>query len=312
MTDVLFVTLPFFAVCALGYLAVRSGFMAEEAVSHLNLFAFYFAMPALIAGALARQDIFAIVDGRIFLGWLIAGIAIFAIGFFVLPLVRKGAAAGECALAGQASSVGNIGFLGIPLGITAFGDAFIGPLVAALLVDLIVLIPLSLGILERHKNETERASAFDTARSVVFNPFIIAIMTGVILSVSGIGMPVWLDGFASFLGGAASPVALFALGASLATKQAAGSKSSIALLTTLKLAVHPLLIFGILLLLGAPQGAAAITVLIAAMPVAGNVFVIAERYGVFVRPVSAAVLISTVLSVASVSAVLAWALQQQG
>ena len=152
MTDVLLITLPFFAVCGLGYLAARSGMLGQDAVSSLNIFAFYFAMPALIGGALARQDIVRIVDARLFAAWLVTGLVIFALGYIAIRFARAGATAAERAISGQASCVGNIGFLGLPLGIAAFGDGVLGPMVVALLIDLVVLIPLSLGLLESAKS----------------------------------------------------------------------------------------------------------------------------------------------------------------
>ncbi|MCB1477720.1 MAG: AEC family transporter [Rhodobiaceae bacterium] len=312
MTDVLLITLPFFAVCGLGYLAARSGMLGQDAVSSLNIFAFYFAMPALIGGALARQDIVRIVDARLFAAWLVTGLVIFALGYIAIRFARAGATAAERAISGQASCVGNIGFLGLPLGIAAFGDGVLGPMVVALLIDLVVLIPLSLGLLESAKSGGGASGALRAFKGVVINPFILAIFCGVTLSLTGIGLPAWLERFTGFLGGAASPAALFALGASLAARQAASAMSASALLSAIKLFAHPALLMAACWLAGVPTGAAAIAVFIAAMPVAGNVFVIAERYGALVRPISTAVLISTVISVVTVSAVLAWALQQQG
>ena len=312
MAEVLLITLPFFAVCGLGFLAVRMGMLGDGAVSSLNVFAFYFAMPALVGGALARQNIADIVDARLFAAWLATGLAIFAMGYIAIRFVRPDALPAERAISGQAASVGNIGFLGLPLGIEAFGDATLGPLVVALLVDLVVLIPLSLGLLESAKSGGGAAGALGALKGVVLNPFILAIFCGVTLSLSGIGLPDWLERFTGFLGGAASPAALFALGASLAARQAAGAPAASALLSAIKLFAHPALLMLVCWLAGVPAGPAAIAVFIAAMPVAGNVFVIAERYGALVRPISTAVLISTVISVATVSAFLAWALLQQG
>lgn len=311
MADVLLITLPFFAVCGLGYLAARAGMLGENAVGSLNVFAFYFAMPALIGGALARQNIVEIVDARLFGAWLVTGLVIFAVGFAAIRFVRRDASMAERAISGQGSSVGNIGFLGLPLGIAAFGDAVLGPMVVALLVDLVVLIPLSLGLLESAKSGGGASGALRALKGVVINPFIVAIFAGVTLSLTGIGLPDWLERFTGFLGGAASPAALFALGASLAAREAVSAPTASALLSAIKLFAHPALLMAACWIAGVPAGVAAIAIFIAAMPVAGNVFVIAERYGALVRPISTAVLISTLISVVTVSAVLGWALQQQ-
>lgn len=311
MADVLLITLPFFAVCALGYIAARMKLLGDGAVRSLNVFVFNFAMPALVIGALARQDIAGIVDLRLAAAWLIAGLVVFAIGYLAIRVVRPGAHAGERAIAGQAAAVGNIGFLGLPLALAAFGDAMLGPMVVALVIDLVILIPLSIGLLESAKSGGGTAGAMRALKSVAVNPFILSIFVGVGLSLSGFGLPVWMERFTSFLGGAASPAALFSLGASLAARAAGSARAETALLSVLKLFVHPALLFAALWFAGVPAGPASIAMLIAAMPVAGNVFVIAERYGALVRAASTAVFVSTVISVVTVSAMLAWALGLQ-
>jgi malonate transporter len=304
LTTVLLLTFPFFAVCLLGWIAARSGMLSDGAVRSLNVFVFNFAMPALIIGAISRADVAQLLNWRLALGWLVAGLVIFAAGALVArTILGKSSTAREWAIAGQAAAVGNIGFLALPLTYGAFGDAAVGPIIIALVVDLVILIPLSIAVLEG------AGSLARMLKGVALNPFILSIFAGLALALSGIGLPDALDHLSQFLGAAASPAALFALGASLAARSAREGLPLVTGLSALKLFVHPLLVFVLLYpVLGAPLAATAIAVTIAAMPVAGNVFVIAERYGVLVRDMSAAVLVSTVLCVATVSFVLAWAL----
>jgi len=52
--------------------------------------------------------------------------------------------------------------------------------------------------------------------------------------------------------------------------------------------------------------AASVMIAAAALPVAGNVYMIAQHYGVAPQRVSAAILISTAVSIATVSLVIGW------
>ena len=303
MPPVLLLTIPFFAVCALGYIAARCGMLGDGAVRSLNIFAFYFAMPAMVAGALARQDIASVIDLRFLAGWLLAGFAAFAIGMVAGRVLTYGSL-GQMTMMGQGSSVGNIGFLALPLLFLAIGEnVAAGPMAMALIGDLVFLIPFALALLEADRGDGSIAGAIGrAAKGILVNPFIVAIAIGLTLSLTGIGLPPVLDRFSDFLGGAAGPAGLFALGASLAGRRLSGDMAGIGAIVFLKLVAHPLLVWLLLgVVLGIDVHLTAITVVIAAMPVASNVFVIAEQYGILVRRASAAVFGSTVLAVATVA-----------
>ena len=303
--DMLLLTLPVFAVIALGMLAVRSGMIPAEVVPGLNVFVFNFAMPALIVGALARQDIATVFDPALFVGWLVAGLCVFTAGLVISVLIGERDLS-AMAIMGQGASVGNIGFLALPLVFAAFGEMAAGPLAIALIVDLVILIPLSIALLEIGRGSGKTAEILaSTLRGVLLNPFILSIAGGVALSASGIGLPAPLARFTDFLGAAAGPTALFALGMTLAGRRVEGGRAAIVTMSALKLVAHPVLLFVLLAFVFAVDPAVtAIAVVIAAMPVAGNVFVIAERYGVLVRRTSAAILVSTAIAVATVSVTL--------
>jgi len=99
---------------------------------------------------------------------------------------------------------------------------------------------------------------------------------------------------------------LFAIGASLASKSA--ERLSVAgWLTFCKLILHPaaVAVFALFVFDVAPY-AAGVMIAAAALPVAGNVFIIAQHYNVAPTRVSATILISTVISVLTVSTVIAW------
>jgi predicted permease len=141
---------------------------------------------------------------------------------------------------------------------------------------------------------------------LVNNPMIVSIVAGLAWASTGWPLPGPVDAFLTTLGAAATPGALFAIGASLAGKSA--ERLAVAgWLTLAKLVLHPAAVaVAALLVFDVAPYAAAVMIAAAALPVAGNVFILAQHYGIAPLRVSAAILISTAVSIVTVSAVIAW------
>jgi predicted permease len=168
-----------------------------------------------------------------------------------------------------------------------------------LLCDNAVIIATSMGILEviRGGPGSVAAVAKNLARGVVLNPFMLSIAAGMALSLAGIVPSGPFDRFLAFLGSAAPPAGVFALGLALSGWSLKGASRTIVPLATLKLAVHPFLVWVVLgPVLGLDAFWQTAGVLYAALPTAANVFIIAERYASGSRPIAAVVLITTVLA----------------
>ncbi|MCG8509556.1 MAG: AEC family transporter, partial [Rhodospirillales bacterium] len=108
------VTLPFFAVVGLGFLAAARGLLDDKAVGSLNVFVFYFAMPALVFLKLAQSPLESLLHPAFLFAWLCAAL----LTFFSCALLGRmmfGTSAGEAAVQGLASSFANTGFLGFPM-----------------------------------------------------------------------------------------------------------------------------------------------------------------------------------------------------
>ncbi len=141
---------------------------------------------------------------------------------------------------------------------------------------------------------------------LIKNPMIVSISLGLLVSANNIPVPVPVNEFLTLLGAAATPGALFAIGASLATKSA--ERVAIAgWLSFCKLVLHPAAVaVAALFVFDVDPYAAGVMIAAAALPVAGNVYILAQHYGVAPTRVSAAILISTAASVVTVSLVIAW------
>jgi malonate transporter len=306
MQTILNTALPFFALIFCGYGAGRFKLLSEASVAGVNAFVFYFALPAFIFNLLATSPLADVANGPFIAAYLGTGLVLFAaaavLGGFLFKVSRS-----EAALQGSAAVLGNTGYMGIPLVAAAFGDRAAIPLVLGLTLEATVLIPLTIILVEAQKGLDAGWSQLlrSVAGAMVRNPIIVAIFAGVLLSAAGFGLPTPVENFASLLGGAAGPCALFALGATLTSFPISAGISEVSYMTFFKLLVHPAAIwFATTRLFDVDPLWATVAILGAALPVAANVFIVAKQYDTYVERVSSAILVSTAISVVTVSALL--------
>lgn len=305
MIDVFFQTLPFFAIIGLGYVSGRTGFFPAEATVWLTKFVFYFALSAMLLRFSANLSFADIWQPGLILAYLVGTGAVYLLGLCAALLRGRGIA--EAAVEGQCAAIGNTGFLGIPLFVLLFGEAAVAPAMLALAVDLIVFGSLIVILITGSRDGRVSFGVLRTvALGVMKNPMVMSIAAGLAWSASGWPIPGPVNGFLITLGAAATPGALFAIGASLASKSA--ERLAVAgWLSFAKLVLHPAAVAVCVLIIwpGEPF-AAGVLIAAAALPVAGNIFILATHYGVAPQRVSASILISTAFSVITVSAVIAW------
>ena len=305
MLDIFLQTLPFFCVVGLGYGAGRSGFFPEEATAWLTKFVFYFALSAMLFRFSANLSFGQVFDIRPIAAYLWA--TGFVYGLVMLVAFLRRLSIEEAAFEAQCGVIGNVGFLGVPMLVMLLGEPAIGPVMLVLSIDMIVFGSLVVILVTGSREGTVSAGILRTVGlGLLKNPMIVSIVLGLGWAALKLPIPGVMNDFLSLLGGAATPGALFAIGASLAAK-AAERPHVAGWLSLCKLVLHPAAVAISLLWVFDVQGyPAAVVIAAAALPVAGNVFIIAQSYGVAPRRVSSAIFISTAVAVVSVSAVIGW------
>jgi malonate transporter len=301
-------TLPFFAIIGLGYWAGRTRFFSSEATAYLTKFVFYFALSAMLFRFSANLSLAEVLNWRLIGGYLTGCVAVYGLATLVAMLRKQDIA--TAAVEAQCATIGNVGFLGVPMLTLLMGADAIGPVMLVLAVDLIVFSSLIVILITGSRDGRMHIGVLQTvALGLLRNPMIVAISLGFIWSALEIPIPAPMNEFLAILGGAATPGALFAIGASLAGKSA--ERVEVALwLTFAKLVLHPLFVaIAVLWLIPIDPYPASVVIAAAALPVAGNVYMLAQHYGVAAHRASAAILFSTVISIATVSVVIAWVSQ---
>ena len=301
-------TIPFFALIGLGYWAGRTRFFSEEATAYLTKFVFYFALSAMLFRFAANLSMGDILNWKLVGAYLWGTAVVYAIASGVAFLRRLDVQ--TAAIEAQCAVIGNVGFLGVPMLVLLLGEQAIGPVMLVLAVDLIVFSSLIVILITGARDGRMSLGILRTVGlGLIRNPMIVAISSGLIWSALEIPIPGPMNEFLGILGGAATTGALFAIGASLASKSA--ERVQIALwLSGCKLVLHPLFVaIAVLWLFPIDAYSAGVVIAAAALPVAGNVYILAQHYGVAPHRVSAAILFSTLFSVATVSVVIAWVSQ---
>ncbi|KIT16672.1 AEC family transporter [Jannaschia aquimarina] len=295
-------TLPFFALIGLGYLAGRTRFFTAEATAYLTKFVFFFALSAMLFDFAANLTLAEILDLRFIAAYLWGTTFVYLIATAVGFL--RGLSVAESAVEAQCAVIGNVGFMGIPMLALLLGPQSAGPMLMILATDLIVFSSLIVILITGSRGEAGWATLRTVGLGLLKNPMIVSIALGIAWSATGRDLWVPVAEFVDILGAAATPGALFAIGASLAGKSA--ERLSVAgWLSFAKLVLHPLAVAVSAFYFFPVSDPYAATVMIsaAAMPVAGNVYMLAQHYGVAPQRVSAAILVSTAISILTVSAV---------
>ncbi|MCR9068096.1 MAG: AEC family transporter [Rhodobacteraceae bacterium] len=305
MVEIFLKTLPFFALIALGYQACRTGFFTAEAAAYLTKFVFYFALSAMLFRFSANLSVAEVFDWWFVAAYLWGCFVVYLIATAVALIRRIGIE--QAAVEAQCAVIGNTGFLGVPMLVVLMGPDAAGPVLMVLALDLIVFSSLIVILITGSRDGRMSLGVLKTVGlGLVKNPMIVSITLGLAWSGTGWAVPGPVNEFLAILGAAATPGALFAIGASLAGKSA--ERVSVAgWLTFCKLVLHPAAVaFAALLLFPVPIFDAAVMIAAASLPVAGNVYILAQHYGVAPQRVSASILISTALSIVTVSLIIAW------
>ncbi len=298
-------TIPFFALIGVGYWAGRTRFFTQEATAYLTKFVFYFALSAMLFRFSANLSLAEVLDWTLVGAYLWGTAVVYGIATAVAFLRRLDVS--TAAIEAQCAVIGNTGFLGVPMLVLLLGERAIGPVMLVLAVDLIVFSSLIVILITGSRDGRVSFRVLKTVGlGLLQNPMIVAMSAGLLWSALEIPIPAPLNEFLAILGGAATPGALFAIGASLASKSAERVQVA-AWLSFCKLFLHPLFVaIAALWLFPVDTYSAGVIISAAALPVAGNVYILAQHYGVAPHRVSAAILFSTLLSVVTVSVVIAW------
>lgn len=305
MIETFLKTLPFFGLVALGWAAARVRVFPDAATEWLSRFVFHFALSAMLFRFAATLPVADLFDPAFAAAYVAGTGTVYALAM-AAGLARR-LPLSESTIEAQCAAIGNTGFLGVPFIIALLGAGAAGPLLMVLTLDLAVFSSLfTLIVTAARGGAASLRLLADLIGGLMRNSMVVAIFAGCLWSLLALPLPGPALEFLNLLGNAATPCALFAIGASLAARSA--ERLSVALwLSAAKLALHPSCVaIAALLVFPVEPVAARVMIVAAALPVAGNVYILARQYGIAPRRVSAAILISTAASIVTLPLMVAW------
>lgn len=325
MQAILAVTVPFFALVLCGYLAAQRKVLPEAAIPGLNAFVLFFALPCMLFRFGASMPFAQLINPSLIAVYALSALLVV---FFTVAVSLRRADSGQgvdmknAAFGALVAAFPNTGFMGVPLLVALLGERAAGPVIGTVLIDLFLTSSLCIALAQAGPaddgapHDSMMATVLRSLRGALSNPLPWSIGLGAALAASGLELPGPVAQVVKMLGDAATPVALFTIGAVLwRAGQHAHTRTPLPLylpVALIKLFLHPLLVLSIGLLLRAagmpvPEFGLSVLMLAAALPSASNVSLLAERYGADNGRIARIIMASTVLAFVTFS-LLAWGL----
>lgn len=319
MLTILAITFPFFALVLCGYLAVRRALLPIAAIPGLNSFVLYFALPCMLYRFGAATPIAQLLDASVFGVYLLC--ALVMVGVTMTMTLSHRIDWNNAAFGALVAAFPNTGFMGVPLLLTLLGPRSSGPVIVTIVVDMLITSSLCIALSRVGSGGAHgsRAAVVNALKGMAGNPMPWSIILGALVSWLELTLPRPVTQTVGLLADAASPVALFTIGAVLARSQMQTTDpaplgaplSEYVPVALKKLLLHPLLVWGTgraAIALGAPLDPYALTcmVLVACLPSASNVSLLSERFGANTARIARIILVSTALSFLTFSAAVSW------
>lgn len=304
MSSIVNVVLPIFGLILAGYICRRTHRLGETASSEINRFVVWLALPALLFNVTATSTWEQIWQPG-FVASVSAGCALVFAATVVWRMKQLGQLA-DASIDGLSAAYANTGFLGIPLCVLVLGDDAMAPAIVATIIATSVLFGIAVICVEIGVQEEKHPlrAAVKVGAALAKNPLLVAPVLGACWAVGNEPLPAAVRQFLSFLGMAATPCALVSLGLFLAQKQEGRHHGATGLVLA-KLLVQPLITaFIAFRVFELPPLWANSALLLSALPTGTGPFMLASFYGRDATLVSRVILLSTIGSVATVSACL--------
>ena len=303
MLEIVNTIIPVFLVMALGYGAVRGGYLSQELSDSLNALTVRVAVPILLFRAIYNLDFDAAFNWSVLFGYYLGAIASFTVTILLAKTFFK-RRPGESIAVGFSAMFSNTVLLGIPIAERAFG-AEIMPVVFGI-IALHAPSLYTVGIISMEFTRSDGRAIGDTLKialgSIFANPLMIGILSGAVLNKLAIGLPAPLEASIDMVAQAAIPVALIGIGAALTKYELKSGLRETAMVSFISLVVHPAIVFILsFYVMGLQIHFVQTAVIIAAMPPGMNIYIFSAMYNRAVALSASTIILATLGSIFTIS-----------
>jgi len=287
---------PLFVLVLVGYVLMRFSGWPKSMSDNLSQFVFSVALPAMLFRLMSDFSKLPPVDARLLIAFFGGCLIVFVIGRTIAwkLFALDGVSQSVFALGGVFSN--NV-LLGLPLAKVTLGDEAVPSVALVLVFNALILWTLVTVSVEwaRHGSFSVRGFA-KTLRSVLTNPVVAGILSGTLFGLTGWPLPDAIGVPLGLVGQAAAPMALIALGMGLAEYRVRDGWKISVTITSVKLLVQPLVVWGLARLLGLPVMETRVVVLLSSIAVGANVYLMSRQFKVLEGPIASSLVLSTALA----------------
>lgn len=308
MNALINVVIPVFGIILTGYLAGRFGVLGPESAAALNRFVYYFAIPCALFIFAARAPIDIIFNWP-FIGAFSSGSVLTLLIALIVGRLWFRHDTATLGVAGVTAVFGQVIGIGLPLLLTAYGPDGALPSIIAALIYTVLFLTSVIAVLEaaRTPELSPLRMASQLAGTLLRNPVVISPLLGVLYSVTALPLPKAVSNYLDLMAAAVGPAALFAVGLSLVGRKLTSNAGEVIWLSALKTVVNPILTFVLVTYVFVMDSFwSQAAVILSAMPVGTNPFVVAQQYDVHIETVSPSIVVSTAMSVVTIFLALIW------
>ncbi|MBK9114370.1 MAG: AEC family transporter [Betaproteobacteria bacterium] len=286
-------TAPLFLLVFVGYALSRWGRWPKVASDALSRFVFAVAIPAFLFRLMSDFPGQPPVDAMLLVAYFGGALVTFALARAVAAWGFGMDGVGQ-SIFGVGTVFSNTVLLGIPLAKVTLGDAVLPPMSLVIVFNALVLWTLVTVSVEWARNrELSARGLAKTAAGVVTNPVVAAILLGTAFGYTGLALPGFAAETLGLMSQAAVPLSLIVLGMGLAEYGIRDGWRPAAALAVVKLAVFPLVVFVAARALALPERELSAVVMLAALPVGANVYLMAREFAALEGPVAASLVLTT-------------------
>lgn len=293
---------PIFGLILCGYLVAKSPILDKAAIVGINNFVYYVAIPCLLFRSMAKGVSLDVLDPQIDFAYFGGCFLLFVVAMFGGKFIFRLSLV-EQAVFAMGTIFSNTVMLGIPLIYMAYGDEGLLAIMLIIAFHSAILIPLATIIIEVGNSRGGVGEILlSTVKALATNPVILGLLVGLFWGLAALPVPEIADRFIGLLAGAAAPCALFALGAAISEYKVAGDLRESLVIVFVKLVIHPIIVWLLAQYVFEMSPVfVAVATITAALPVGANVYILAQKYEIYVARSASSVLISTAISVLSVA-----------
>lgn len=312
--NIITIITPLILVALLGFICTKSRWLSREQLNTLSKFTFSISIPAFLFYQMAKADLSSQVSPQLFLAFYLPVLICYIIAWLISyyfstykvdkknePSSHKNSAAS--AVFALSASYSNTIIVGLPVLLAAIGEQVIGIVFlivtfhSALLFALTAILAAKNTDKKQEKDKNKFLYWFSFIKHTLNNPFIISILSGLLINVLGLSLPLFLQESLALIGKPAITLALFILGGSLAFYQVNQALKFISIACVSKLILLPSLVFITThYIFNLQPLISTVLVILSACPTGVNAYSIAVTHQQHQQDVAGTVVVSTLLS----------------